>query len=67
MPQKLTNGQGSFFWEAAYTPFEIATVNEDPDGDGNNVTQNIRFTGQYFDEETGLHYNWNRYYDPTIN
>ncbi len=65
-PEKLTNSQGTIVWQATYSPFGQATVNEDPDGDENNVTQNIRFPGQYFDQETGLHYNWNRYYDPTI-
>lgn len=27
------------------------------------VTNNLRFPGQYWDEETGLHYNWFRFYD----
>ena len=28
--------------------------------------QNLRFQGQYHDEETGLHYNRFRYYDPDV-
>jgi RHS repeat-associated protein len=30
------------------------------------VDNNLRFAGQYYDAETGLHYNYHRYYDPKI-
>ena len=30
------------------------------------IEQPLRFQGQFFDEETGLHYNRFRYYDPSI-
>jgi len=31
----------------------------------NQIENNLRFQGQYFDAETGLHYNRFRYYDPS--
>ena len=30
----------------------------------NDLGNNFRFAGQYYDSETGLHYNYHRYYDP---
>jgi len=30
------------------------------------LEQPFRFQGQQFDPETGLHYNWYRYYDPWL-
>lgn len=43
--------------------FGRTAANDGPDGDGIATTVNLRFGGQYYDVETGLHYNWNRYYD----
>lgn len=64
-PKALTDEAGATVWSATHDPFGEATVNEDPDGDGIAVTFNLRFPGQYYDGETGLHYNYYRYYDPS--
>jgi RHS repeat-associated protein len=58
-PQVMTNSTGTVAWKAAYNAFGNATIDT-----SSTITNNIRFPGQYYDAETGLHYNWNRYYDP---
>ena len=58
-PLAMTDAGGNVVWKAAYDPFGEAQV--DP---ASTVTNNFRFPGQYYDEESGLHYNWHRYYDP---
>ncbi|MBI6577838.1 RHS domain-containing protein [Pseudomonas viridiflava] len=60
-PLEMTDIDGQIVWQATYKAWgslEALTVNE--------VEQNLRFQGQYFDEETGLHYNTFRYYDPEV-
>jgi RHS repeat-associated protein len=54
-------------WSAEYLPFgEPVSVNEDVDGDGVVVTNNLRFPGQYQDQETELLQNWRREYMPQV-
>ncbi|WP_117150077.1 RHS repeat-associated core domain-containing protein, partial [Pseudomonas coronafaciens] len=60
-PLEMTDAEGQIVWQAKYRAWgavEKLVVNE--------VEQNLRFQGQYFDAETGLHYNTFRYYDPEI-
>ncbi len=57
-PQAITDENQIIVWQAEYDPFGKATVTTE------TITNNIRFPGQYFDQETGLHYNYYRYYDP---
>ncbi|MCL4685981.1 hypothetical protein KJ059_14655 [Myxococcota bacterium] len=57
-PKLLTDSSGSAVWRAAHEAFGLAAL--DP---ANTVTFNVRFPGQYFDAETGLHYNYFRTYD----
>jgi len=65
-PQAMTDINGTKVWEMSQTPFGIATVNEDPDGNGITVSNNFRFPGQYYDAEIGLNYNYFRTFDPTL-
>lgn len=57
-PRALTNGSGNVVWKGFYAPFGEVNVF------AATIENNLRFPGQYYDTETGLHYNWNRYYDP---
>ena len=46
-------------------PFGANLPNENPSALG-GFSYNLRFPGQYYDAETGTHFNWHRDYDPTI-
>jgi len=59
-PQRITNQTGTIVWSANYKPFGEAIITT------NTITNPFRFPGQYYDQETGLHYNYFRYYDPGV-
>ena len=60
-PQELTAPDGEIVWSAHYRAYgQIAKL------DVNTVTNPLRFQGQYFDPESGLHYNRHRYYNPDV-
>ncbi|TCW75947.1 type IV secretion protein Rhs [Burkholderia sp. SRS-46] len=59
-PGRVTDVLGRIVWEQRYTAWGVPGEAESPQA----FDQPLRFQGQYFDEESGLHYNRHRYYDP---
>ncbi|MDT3232885.1 RHS repeat-associated core domain-containing protein, partial [Pseudomonas sp. rhizo25] len=60
-PQELTTPEGEIVWSAHYRAYgQIARL------DVGKLDNPLRFQGQYFDQESGLHYNRHRYYNPDI-
>ena len=60
-PQKLVTDAGVVVWSASVDAFGLAHI------DGASTAINpLRFAGQYFDTETGLHQNYFRDYDSEV-
>jgi RHS repeat-associated protein len=63
-PQELTDYSGDIVWSAQYDAYgKVAALSL---AAAEYLDQPLRFQGQYFDGESGLHYNRHRYYDPRL-
>ena len=58
-PVKVIDENGAVVWSSNYKPFGEVDITV------SDVENNFRFAGQYYDQETELHYNYHRYYAPT--
>uniref|UniRef100_UPI002593C633 RHS repeat domain-containing protein n=1 Tax=uncultured Psychrobacter sp. TaxID=259303 RepID=UPI002593C633 len=71
-PNELTNDEGEVVWLADYEAWgnTAKVIYSESELEELKVSkehlQPIRFQGQHFDTETGLHYNRFRYYDPDM-
>src|SRR5690606_32295832 len=59
-PEAATDAQGQLIWRARYAPFGAAHISAARSG----FELHLRLPGQFYDAETGLHHNRQRYYDP---
>jgi RHS repeat-associated protein len=58
-PLKVLDQDQAVVWNAVRKPFGETAVLP-----GSTFANPFRFPGQFFDDETGMHYNYYRYYDP---
>ena len=57
-------GQQVWYWNP--DAFGVAKPVDSTTGLPNGVVINLRFPGQYYDQQSGLYYNHNRYYNPEL-
>ena len=62
-PRELLDEQGKLAWAARLKTWGKAGLWGRAANDEERVSCNLRFAGQYADDESGLHYNRFRYYD----
>ena len=65
-PRLARNDADVIQWRWDSDGYGTTTPTHDPDGDGKATVINLRFPGQYYDQESGNYYNWNRYYSPRL-
>jgi RHS repeat-associated protein len=58
-PTEMVDPDGDIAWHSRTTLWGAAVA-----GLGDGPQCPLRFPGQYYDAETGLHYNYHRYYEP---
>jgi RHS repeat-associated protein len=58
---EMTDEEGDLVWWGTYKTFGACWAKE-----GCSIENNLRLPGQYYDAESGLHYNCFRYYDPIV-
>ena len=63
IPREMTDGEGKIVWSGDYSGWGKLTQESRLKLD---IHQPFRLQNQHYDEETGLHYNFFRYYDPEI-
>nr|WP_284676673.1 RHS repeat-associated core domain-containing protein [Vibrio sinus] len=60
-PRELTDSDGNIVWSVQYRAYGSVVCKH-----VDSIENNLRFQGQYYDDETGLHYNRHRYYNPKL-
>ncbi|MEQ1612538.1 MAG: RHS repeat-associated core domain-containing protein [Hyphomicrobiaceae bacterium] len=59
-PVRMTTAAKASVWDAVWQPWGgVQAIT-------GSASLDARFPGQWFQAETGLHYNWHRSYDPTL-
>ena len=65
-PRLITDTANTPVWRNDQAdPFNASAPYDDPGNTGHHFVFNLRFPGQYYDQETGLAYNYYRDYDPS--